>query len=376
MRFKKYFIISLMLLAGFSGGLAANFHLPKLESATAVDLRLDDQEATIRAIKKAIPAVVNVIIMDQRTTTIVNLDTGEQTKKTELAQKGSGTGFLISADGLILTNKHVVNAANEKTGQYKILLNSGKQYMAKLVGKDPINDLAALKISDKNLPFVQLGDSDKLQLGATVIAIGNALGRYQNSVTKGIVSGLGRSIEASDQTGATAEALDNVIQIDAEINPGNSGGPLVDLNGNIIGINVALDQSASSIGFALPINDAKPVIKSVREIGRIVRPRLGIRYVMITPEAAQENKLAKNSGAWITITMSSQGIPSVLPDSPAAKAGLQEGDIITEINGIKLGGQTTLLSVVQRFSPGNKIGLKVYRDGRFILLTAVLDEFK
>ncbi|MDO8593280.1 MAG: trypsin-like peptidase domain-containing protein [bacterium] len=374
MRFKKYLIISLLLLTGFSGGLTANFYLPKPESATAVDLRLDDQEAAIRAIKKAIPAVVNVIIMDQRTTTIVNLDTGEQTKKTDLAQKGSGTGFLISADGLILTNKHVVNAANEKTGQYKILLNSGKRYDAQLVGKDPINDLAVLKISDKNLPFVQLGDSDKLQLGATVIAIGNALGRYQNSVTKGIVSGLGRSIEASDQTGATAEALDNVIQIDAEINPGNSGGPLIDLNGSIVGINVALDQSASAIGFALPINDAKQVVRSVKEIGRIVRPRLGIKYAMITPELVDENKLSKSSGAWITVN--TDGTRSILPNSPAAKAGLSEGDIITEINGIKLEGRTTLLSVVQRYSPGNKIGLKVFRDGRFIILTATLDEFK
>lgn len=374
MRIKKYIIISLLFLAGFTGGLAANLYLPKPESATAVDLRLDDQEATIRAIKKVIPAVVNVIIMDQRTTTTVNLDTGEQTQKISIVQKGSGTGFLISADGLILTNKHVVNAVNEKTGQFKILLNSGRQYIARLVGKDPINDLAVLKISDKNLPFVQLGDSDKLQLGATVIAIGNALGRYQNSVTKGIVSGLGRSIEASDQTGVTAEALDNVIQTDAEINPGNSGGPLIDLNGNIVGINVALDQSASAIGFALPINDAKQVVRSVKEIGRIVRPRLGIKYAMITPELALENKLAKSSGAWIIVA--ADGTRSILPDSPAAKAGLSEGDVITEINGIKLEGQTTLLSVVQRYSPGNRIGLKVFRDGRFIILTATLDEFK
>jgi len=373
MQIKKYFIISLLLLFGFSGGLVANFYLPELDSATADILRLDDQEATIMAIKKVSPAVVNIVVLDQQITTTINLSTGEQTQKTDIAQKGSGTGFLISADGLILTNKHVVSVANEKTGQYKILLKSGKQYFAQLIGKDPLNDLAVLKIFDKNLPFVQLGDSNKLQVGTTVIAIGNALGRYQNSATKGIVSGLGRSIQASDQSGA-AEALDNVIQTDAEINPGNSGGPLVDLNGNIVGINVAIDQSASSIGFALPINDAKPVIKSVREIGRIVRSRLGIRYFMLTAQMAQDNKLSRNSGAWIS--PSADGTQSVLTGSPADIAGLKEGDIITEINGIKLDGQITLISIVQNYKPGNKIGLKVFRNGKFIVLTATLDEFK
>ena len=227
---------------------------------------------------------------------------------------------------------------------------------------------------DKNLPYVELGDSDKLPIGSTVIAIGNTLGRYQNSATKGIVSGLGRSLEASDQTGANAEVLDNVIQTDAEINPGNSGGPLVDLDGKIIGINVAIDQAGSSIGFAIPINDAKPVIKSAREIGRIVRVRLGIRYVMLTALTAQENKLPRNSGAWIT--PDTNGAPPVLPDSPAAKAGLKAGDIITEINGIKLQDRTTLLSVVQKYKPGNKIGLKVFRDGKFLVLVATLDEFR
>lgn len=373
MMIKKYLVISLLLIV-FSGGLVANFYLPKLENASAVDLRLDDQEATIRAIKKVRPAVVSIIIMDKQTTTLINLNTGEQTQKTEIVRKGSGTGFLISADGLILTNRHVAGAGNEKTAEFKIILNSGKQYYAQLIGKDPINDLAVLKIFDKNLPFVSLGDSDKLQIGSTVIAIGNTLGRYQNSATKGIVSGLGRSIEASDQSGSVNETLDNVIQTDAEINLGNSGGPLVDLDGNVIGVNVAIDQTGSSIGFAIPVNDAKPVIKSVREIGRIVRPRLGLRYVMLTPEIAQANKLARSSGAWISI--SQDGTPSILADSPAAKAGLRQGDIITEINGIKLQDRMTLLSVVQKYKPGDMIGLKVFRDGKFLVLIASLDEFR
>jgi serine protease Do len=373
-KIKKYLIIILIFLIGASAALFVYNYNSNLANVIADNLRLDDQEATIRAIKKVMPAVVSIIIMDKQTTTVINLNTGEQTQKTDIVQKGSGTGFLISADGLILTNRHVAGAGNEKTAEYRVILNSGKQYYAQLIGKDLINDLAVLKIFDKNLPYVQLGDSDKLQIGTTVIAIGNTLGRYQNSATKGIVSGLGRSIEASDQSGNTAEALDNVIQTDAEINLGNSGGPLVDLDGNIVGINVAIDQSGSSIGFAIPINDARPVIKSVREIGRIVRPRLGVRYVMLTPEIAQEYKLAKDSGAWISI--SQDGTPSVLSDSPAAKAGLKQGDIITEINGIKLQDRTTLLSVVQKYKPGDKIGLKVFRDGKFLVLIATLDEFR
>jgi len=374
MKLKQYIIISLIFLTGLSGGLAINFYLPGLENASAVDLRLDDQEATIRAINKVMPAVASIIIMDKQTTTVINLNTGEQTKKIETVRKGSGTGFLISADGLILTNKHVVSVGNEKTAEYRIILNSGKQYYAQLIGKDPINDLAVLKIFDKNLPYVGLGDSDKLQIGTTAIAIGNALGRYQNSATKGIVSGLGRSIEASDQSGSVNETLDNVIQTDAEINLGNSGGPLVDLAGNVIGVNVAIDQSGSSIGFAIPVNDAKPVIRTVREIGRIVRPRLGIRYQMLTPELAQQLKLAKDTGAWITV--SEDGTPSVLEGSPADLAGLKPGDIVLEINGLKIQGKTTLLAIVQRYKPGDKIGLKVFRNGKFIILTAVLDEFR
>lgn len=371
---KKYLIISLIFLIGVSAALLANNYSSNITKVIADNLRLDDQEATIRAIKKVMPAVVNIIVLDKETSTILNLSTGEQTRKTETVQKGSGTGFLISADGLILTNRHVAGAGNEKTSEFKIILNTGKQYYAQLIGKDPINDLAVLKIFDKNLPYVEMGDSDKLQIGSTVIAIGNTLGRYQNSATKGIVSGLGRSLEASDQSGANAEALDNVIQTDAEINPGNSGGPLIDLDGKIIGINVAIDQAGSSIGFAIPINDAKPVIKSARDIGRIIRPRLGIRYVMLTSPTAQDNKLARDSGAWIAPNI--DGSPPVLPDSPAAKAGLKVGDIITEINAIKLQDRTTLLSVVQKYKPGDKIVLKIFRDGKFLVLVAILDEFR
>jgi len=367
---KKAVIIFVVFL--FLGGIGFNLDWPSFNLGQADNLRLDEQEATILAIKKVMPSVVSIIVYEQKESASFNLSTGKQSVTKEKVEIGSGTGFLISADGLILTNKHVANAGGDK-GEYRIILSSGKKYYAQLIGKDPIKDLAVLKIFDKNLSYVELGDSDSLQVGTTVIAIGNALGLYQNSVTKGIVSGLGRSIVASDQTG-NAEALDNVIQTDAEINIGNSGGPLIDLAGKVVGINVAIDQSGSSIGFAIPVNDAKPVIKSVREIGRIVRPRLGVRYTMVTPEIKEEEKLTRDSGA--LLVKGSDGGPAVLPDSPAAKAELAAGDIIFEVNAIKVEGNNTLLSILQKYKPGNKIGLKIQRGNDVFVKIVVLDEFK
>ncbi|MCG2695512.1 trypsin-like peptidase domain-containing protein [Candidatus Parcubacteria bacterium] len=371
---KSAIIFSAIFLIGLAFGIFCNgFIVNKIAGPIiAEDLRLDDQEATIRAIQKVIPAVVNIIVYDYEEHVLIDLTTGAQTIEKERAQKGSGTGFLISADGLIATNKHVIDAGEDKTAEYRIILNSGKQYYAQLIGRDAVKDLAILKIFDKDLPFVELGDSDQLQIGATVIAIGNALGRYQNSVTKGIVSGIGRSLEASDKFG-NAEFLDNVIQTDAEINLGNSGGPLIDLYGRVVGVNVAIDEAGSSIGFAIPINDARVVIKSVKESGRIIRPRLGVQYVMITPELALDNNLARDTGA--LIVRPEDGSEGVLLNSPAGKAGLAEGDIIFEINAIKIEEKNTLFSIVQKYKPGDKIGLKIQRGEKVIIRIVELDEF-
>jgi len=354
-------------------GFGLILHDKIIKNVTADDLRFDEQEATIRAIQKVIPSVVSIIVYDYEEILNIDLSTGKQTIQRERRKKGTGTGFLISSDGLIITNKHVVNGAKEDSGEYRVILNSGKQYYAQLIGRDPIKDLAIIKIFDKNMPFVELGDSNNLQVGATAIAIGNALGRYQNSVTKGIVSGLGRSLAAGDGGGGM-EVLDNVIQTDAEINPGNSGGPLVDLLGRVVGVNVAIDSEGTSIGFSIPINDARPVIKSVKEVGRIIRPKLGVRYIMITPELVLDKKLPRDSGA--LLVGGENGEPAVLPDSPAAKAGLLAGDIIFEINAIKIEGQNTLFSVVQNYKPKAKIGLKIQRGEKMIIRVVELDEFK
>lgn len=366
-----YFIIVGTLL--ITGSMAAVFFVGYLSDkrsiATADILRLDDQEATVRAIKKVSPAVVSIVVMENIESAAGNQDSGMTISAIDTVERSVGTGFIISADGLIITNKHVIDAAtDDKKAEYKIKLASGKRYFAQLIGRDPINDLAILKIFDKNLPSVELGDSDQLTQGITVVAIGNSLGLYQNSVTKGIISALGRDIVASDTAGKS-ESLGNVIQTDAEINLGNSGGPLIDLTGKVVGINVATDANGKSIGFAIPINDAKPVIKSVREIGRIVRPRLGIRYLMITPDLVIDNKLPVSAGAWVN------GQPAVVAGSPADKAGILAGDIVVEIDGIKLNEKNTLLSVIQRYKVGQKIGLKIRRGATTVVKIAVLDEF-
>lgn len=368
----KFYILFLVMAIILAGGFFYFIGIYNNKILNADNLRLDEQESTILAVKKVQPAVVNIIIYEQTQVIDYNRSTGDKSFRNQKTEKGKGTGFLISADGLIITNKHVINAVDDKIAAYRVILNSGKEYYAQLIGKDPIYDLAVIKIFDKNLPSVELGDSDKLQIGTTVIAIGNALGRYQNSATKGIVSGLGRSIVASDQLGRS-ESLDNVIQTDAQINTGNSGGPLIDLNGKVVGINSATDAAGASIGFAIPINDARGAIKSVKETGKISRPKLGIMYKMITPEIARDYNLPRDSGAWVT--SADETTPAVLAGSAAEKAGIIQGDIIYEINAIKLSGEKSLLSIVQRYKPGNKIGLKVQRGNKIMTLTAVLDKF-
>jgi len=367
----KVLISSLIIISFLVGfGLAGIFDFNK--KAEAGNLQLDEQTATIMAIKKNMPAVVSILVYDVSAVSTFDIGTGKESVSTEKKKLGSGTGFLISSDGLIITNKHVVESATSGKGDYKIILNSGKQYYAQLIGKDPLTDVAILKIFDKNLPYIELGDSDKLNIGTSVMAIGNALGRYRNSATKGIISGLGRNLQATDANGNSSN-LDNVIQTDAEINHGNSGGPLIDLNGKVVGINTAIDDAGSSIGFAIPINSVKNVITSVREKGRIIRPYLGIKYETITSETATDKKLVRDYGALVT---SGDETSAVAKNSPAEKGGVKDGDIIFEINGIKLDEINTLFSVVQRYKVGDRIGLKIQRGSKIFSQIVTLEEVK
>jgi serine protease Do len=223
----------------------------------------------------------------------------------------------------------------------------------------------------KPFKVLKLGNSDNLQIGQTVIAIGNALGEFRNTVSVGVISGLGRTITASG--GGLIETLEDVIQTDAAINKGNSGGPLLNLKGEVIGVNVAMAQEAQNIGFAIPINRAKKAITQVKTLGKIVYPFLGVRYILVTPEIQEERNLPVDYGALIVKGESPQE-PGVIPGSAADKAGLREGDIILEVDGQKITPQNSLAKVIQTHNPGDKIVLKILREKKELILEATLGE--
>jgi len=290
---------------------------------------------------------------------------------TEKREIGGGTGFIVTDDGYIVTNKHVVF---DDQAEYTVLMNDEKKYEAKVLAKDSVNDIAILKIDAKGLKFLTLGESAKLKVGQSVIAIGNALGEFRNTVSTGVVSGLSRSITAGSY-GRGAEKLVGLIQTDASINPGNSGGPLLDLAGRVIGVNVAMAQGAQNIGFAIPVDQIKSAIDSVKKNGKIVRPWLGVRYIMINEEIAKANKLEIKEGA-LVIRGEKPTDLAVIPGSPADKAGITENDIITEVNGQKIKADNDLVTIINKSKPGDEVKLKVMHKGEFKDIKVKLVESK
>jgi serine protease Do len=293
-------------------------------------------------------------------------------KGTELRKIGGGSGFLVSADGYIVTNRHVVS---DEQAEYTVFTNDGKKYDAKVVARDPVLDLAILKINGSNFEYLTFGDSDKLQVGQTVIAIGNALAEFRNTVSVGVVSGLSRSIVASDSSGGNTETLDQLIQTDAGINPGNSGGPLLNLSGEVIGVNVAVAQGAENIGFAISSNSVKNIVESVKQTGKIVRPYLGIRYVEIDQEVKEKNKLPYDYGVLVQRGANPSDL-AVIPGSPADKAGIVENDIILEIDGIKLTSDRSLASIIRTKNVGDTVTLKISSKGKEKTVKVTLEEMK
>lgn len=289
-------------------------------------------------------------------------------KGVEKKQISSGTGFFVSSDGLILTNKHVVE---DPAADYTIIMNSGKKMTAKVIARDKFQDVAILKITGSDFSFIPLGDSDALKVGQTAIAIGNSLGEFQNTVSVGVISGLGRTIEASGGIGGP-EKLQSVIQTDAAINPGNSGGPLLNTSGEAVGINTAVASGAQSIGFALPINFAKKDIEDVKKFSRIKTPFLGVRYSIVNADLQSKNGLSTDYGALIGKGQNNEA--AISPNSPAMRAGLREGDIILQFDGKKVDNNNTLSELISKKSVGDKIILKVLRNGKQITLFLILDE--
>ncbi len=287
----------------------------------------------------------------------------------------SGTGIIISADGLIITNRHVIAAG---TTSVSVTLSDGTTYNnVQVVGRTSNSnslDIAFLKINDlkgKKLVPATIGDSSQMKVGDSVVAIGNALGQFQNTVTSGIISGYGRTVQASSSTGTSSENLSDLFQTDAAINEGNSGGPLVNLSGQVIGINTAIASGSQNIGFAIPINDVTGLIKSVEQTGKLQQPYLGVIYVPITSDVQQQYNLKVSNGAWVPPT-SVLGQPAVVAGGPADKAGVKSGDIITAINGQQINQNTSLTSIVDKQQIGDKVTLTVNRGGKTITLHATL----
>jgi len=349
---------------------------------------VDEESAVIKAVDKASPAVVSVIV----TKDVPKLDSyfmdpcaddpffnpfgfrsapqQQIPPETEKREIGGGTGFIIDKEGYIVTNRHVVD---DEDAEYTVILNDGITVDATVLARDSFMDLAIIKIeTDADLPTIELGNSDNLKIGQTVIAIGNSLGEFRNTVSKGIISGLKRSISAGDGMGQT-ELLDQVIQTDAAINPGNSGGPIVNLSGQAVGINVAMAQGAENIGFSIPINEVAKVYQSVKETGKIIRPYIGVRYMLINKQVQEENNLPYDYGALIIRGQSRTDL-AVVPGSPADKAGLTENDIILEVDGVKVTQENDLASIIKRKQAGDQVVLKVYSKGQENMVNVILEQ--
>lgn len=308
-------------------------------------IKLEESSAITDTVDKVSPAVVSILTTENVTDIF-----GRSYEET-----GGGTGFIITSDGLIVTNKHV---ASDENGKYTVFIADGKDYGATVIAQDPLDDLAVLKIDATGLPTVELGDSDNLNIGQWVVAIGNALGEFSNSVTAGVISAKERQITASG--GGMSENLEGLLQTDAAINSGNSGGPLVNLAGQVIGINTAVATQAENIGFAIPINSVKKAIDSIKQTGEIKRPMIGVRYIPITKEIAKANELNYDYGIWV---LRVNNTVAIVPGSPADKAGLVENDIILEIDGQRIDENNSLVKILRNYNVGDEVIIKYAHNG-------------
>jgi serine protease Do len=369
-------------LTGFLGGGIAFSYIDRVQNTTTQTSNLnisEEQSAIIDLVEKSNQSVVSISISKQiplrRSTPFdfffgipIQDNSQPQNQEQEIDRTiGGGTGFVVSSDGLIVTNKHVVS---DSTATYKVLFNDGSEVKAEVKALHPTQDLAIIKVDKNNLKPVEFADSEQLKVGQTAVAIGNALNEFNNTVSRGVISGLRRSIVASDNRG-NSEQLSQVIQTDAAINQGNSGGPLLDINAKVIGVNVATAQGAQSIGFAIPSNVVIRMIEDYKKFGKVKVPFIGVRYNMITPGSEQAKEYGVENGALI---IGDAQAPAIVPNSPASKAGLQTGDIITKINDKSLSIKQPLAEIVSQYKIGDKIELLVIRDGREEKLSLTLEE--
>lgn len=354
-------LIIVSISAGFLGGWLGNQRTSQSETVQKQQVVLKSQGQLINKIAKDVsPSVVSVEVV--RTTA------GGNFFSMPSEQRGAGTGIIIDKSGLIVTNRHVVPTGSSSVS---VTLSDGTKYddvqvIGRTAASDPL-DVAFLKIKDtkgKTLTAATLGDSARVEVGDAVIAIGNALGQFQNTVTSGIISGHGRNLTAGDESGGDAESLQNLFQTDAAINQGNSGGPLVNLEGHVIGINTAIAAGdAQNIGFAIPINDIKGLIETVVSKGKLERPFLGVVFVPITADMAKQYDLAVQEGAYIP-RASELDQDTVIDGGPADKAGIKEGDIITKVGNDKVDETHSLTSLLGKHKVGETVSLTIERDGK------------
>lgn len=324
-----------------------------------------EESAMISAVSDVMPAVVSIEVLG----------------RSSFGGKGGvvgGTGFVFDKSGLVLTNKHIVKRTDE-SADYKITFGNGDEYQAVLMSRDPFNDIAVLKIiSDVNVDFqvVKLGDSKNLEVGQNVLAVGNALLTYDHSVTSGIISGLGRDVSAYyyDFKGP-GENIAGLIQTDAAVNAGNSGGPLINLQGEVVGMVTALEDSACGIGFAIPVDDLKSDIVSIEKYGEIVRPALGVRFVMLNDKDAKVLNTELSHGAFVVGDKSDMK-DAVAKNSNVYKAGLREGDVVLYVDDIKIDLEHYLNDVIRNYEPGDVVKLKFWRDGEEKSMDVVLNNSK
>ncbi len=340
--------------------------IPRNSSKIGLNTKVVNEEsAVIDVAEKVSPSVVTVSIQTERRRVLqFNPFGGGFSSRYEGGDDADiGTGFIVSEDGLIVTNKHVVS---DTSSSYKVVTSDDHEYEVKNISRDPSNDIAILKIDAKGLKPVELGDSGNLKVGQFVVAIGTALGEFRHTVTTGVISGLGRGITAGSSYEGFVERLDDVIQTDAAINPGNSGGPLLNSLGQVIGINVAVAQSAQNIGFTIPVNIVKSALNQYTEQGGTFRKAyLGVEYQMISREAALLNDVPQ--GAYVS---------NVVGGSPAEKSGIKNEDIITKLDGKDLKEGTSIADIIAKKKVGDKVEIEIWRDGGTQKLSATLEEFK
>lgn len=366
-------VISLLIGAGgLATGIIALLNNNKSQPVATVSAdgyyqgnSIEFEETSIAGVvSKVTPAVVS-IISETRSSGYYSLF-GSSTSQ------AAGTGMIVSADGYILTNKHVIEGATK----VYIVTDSGDTYEdVDIVGEDPLNDVAYLKVNNvDNLPTITLGDSKTIAVGQPVLAIGNALGAYQNTVTQGIVSGTGRSVTASDSSSSKSENLTDMIQTDAAINPGNSGGPLVNAAGEVIGINTAV-ASANGMGFAIPISATKGMLASIMNNGKAERAYLGLTYVSVTAEVAKEANLDVTQGAYIYNSSSRSG-EAIVKNGPADKAGLKTKDVVTKVGNVEVGRAGSISTLIGEYKVGDTVELTYIRDGQTYTTNVTLEAYK